>query len=399
MKNLIQAIMALLTMQSLQGQMLQVEFNDFESYSGKEVLIAKRQGGEKFYAVDTLAGINTQVMLEPGLYSLVHSGRIIGDFVLFDSPISLSFRDTNLVYSDLYNQAFIRDNAKWMELIGNGERDSIPEIFKVAFPQMVRLDSGDMTTSKIHMKYWALPFSNWDFIVNSPFFNEMFEYYFEKLQFNSPDSIKKSVDLFMNKVPDKYRRQIEYKILNKYENHKVVGYENVFVHVGLTYLQYENALDTTDYKIIGKARSLSVNMVGNKANNFSIKNLEGEPFVLYNTSGILKVLFFFDPDCHHCQEAWPDFLAFCRDHSDVGLKGFAISLSENEEELREFLSTYGTTDNLLVAYPGIGSIDTFRGKYYIPSTPAIYVLTSANKVLARNLSVKDLEPFMRISGF
>lgn len=399
MKNLIQAIMALLTMQSLQGQMLQVEFNDFESYSGKEVLIAKRQGGEKFYAVDTLAGFNTQVMLEPGLYSLVHSGRIIGDFVLFDSPISLSFRDTNLVYSDLYNQAFIRDNAKWMELIGNGERDSIPEIFKVAFPQMVRLDSGDMTTSKIHMKYWALPFSNWDFIVNSPFFNEMFEYYFEKLQFNSPDSIKKSVDLFMNKVPDKYRRQIEYKILNKYENHKVVGYENVFVHVGLTYLQYENALDTTDYKIIGKARSLSVNMVGNKANNFSIKNLEGEPFVLHNTSGILKVLFFFDPDCHHCQEAWPDFLAFCRDHSDVGLKGFAISLSENEEELREFLSTYGTTDNLLVAYPGIGSIDTFRGKYYIPSTPAIYVLTSANKVLARNLSVKDLEPFMRISGF
>ena len=399
MKNLLRALMALMTMQSLQGQMLQVEFNDFESYSGKEVLIAKRQGGEKFYAVDTLAGFKTQVMLEPGLYSLVHSGRIIGDFVLFDSPISLSFSDTNLVYSDPSNQAFIRDNANWMERIGNGERDSIPEIFKVAFPQMVRLDSADMTTRKIHMKYWTRPSLNWDFIVNSPFFNEMFEYYFEKLQFNSPDSIKNSVDLLMDKVPDKYRRQLEYKILSKYENHKVVGYENVFVHVGMTYLQHENSLDTTDYKIVGKARSLSVNMVGSIATNFSIKNLDGDPFVLHKTNGILKLLFFFDPDCHHCQEAWPDLIAFCRDYSDVGLEGFAISLSENEEELRDFLSTYGTTDNLLVAYPGNGSIDTFRGKYYIPSTPAIYVLTSANKVLARNLSVKDLEPFMRISGF
>lgn len=399
MKSLLRVLMVLWSMQSLHGQVLQVEFKDFQSYSGKEVLIAKRQGGEKFFAVDTLAGFGTQVMLEPGLYSLVYSGRIIGDFVLFDSPISLSFSDTNLVYSDPSNQAFIRDNANWMERIGNGERDSIPEIFKVAFPQMVRLDSADMTTRKIHLKYWALPSSNWDFIVNSPFFNEMFEYYFEKLQFNSPDSIKNSVDLLIDQAPEKYRRQIEYKILSKYENHKVVGYENVFVHVGLTYLQHENTLDTTDYKILGKARSLSVNMVGSVANNFTIKNLENRPFELHKTNGILKVLFFFDPDCHHCQEAWPDFIAFCSDHVDIGLKGFAISLSEDEEEVRQFLTTHGSADNLTVAYPGSGSIDTFRGKYYIPSTPAIYVLSSSNKVLARNLSVKDLEPFLRISGF
>ncbi len=399
MKNILILIIVFLSVHSLKGQVLKVEFKDFDKYKGKEVLVAKRQGDEKFYSVDTLFGVGTILMLEPGLYSLVNSGRIIGDFVLFDSPITLSFTDSSLVYKDPYNEAFISDNSKWMELIAGGERESIPQIFKVAFPQMVRIDSADMSTRKIHSKYWSFPSLNWDFIVNSPFFNEMFDYYFDKLQFNSSDSIESSIDLLMSKVPGKYRRQLEYKILSKYENHKVVGFENVFVHVGLEYLQHEIPLDTTDYKIIGKARSLSVNMVGSIANNFTIKGLDKEDFELHKTEGIIKILFFFDPDCHHCQEAWPDLVSFCDANIDKGLAGFAISLSENEDELLEFIADNGISKNLTVAFPGSGSVDTFRSKYFIPSTPAIYVLSSGNKVLARNLSVKDLEPYMRISGF
>jgi thiol-disulfide isomerase/thioredoxin len=381
------------------GQFFQMDLKSLGPFENSELLIARRQGGDKFYAVDTINRSKMRCTLEPGLYSFITQGNIIGDFLIYDSPIQLGFKDSTLEFSDENNQAFIGNNKIWMEKIASGNLDSIPMIFRVAFPQMTRLDSSDLSTSKIHLKYWNYPQTNWKFVWNSPFWNEMVDYYFQKMQFNSADSITKSVDKLLRIVPAEYRRNFEYKILSLYENHKVVGFENVFVHVGTKYLANESDLDTTDYKIIGKANSLSVNMVGKMANDFTIKTVNGTDLNLYRTDGLYKILFFFDPDCHHCQEAWPDFVAFCKANRDKGFKGYAISLSEDLDQLNDFIEDYGRADNIEFGYPAEGSRDSFRGKYYIPSTPAIYILSSGNKVLARNLSVNDLDPFMRVIGF
>jgi thiol-disulfide isomerase/thioredoxin len=381
------------------AQEFNVEFN--LKTERKNLIIGNRQK-DKILAVDTLVSNVQKVTLGQGLYCIVDQGNILGDFVVYDEDIRLSLDDSVIIYSDPNNLEFIESFNQNMKRISEDTNFKPAEIFHVSFPQMTRFDPGiTYSSTAIARLYWEGPAKNWGFHLKGPFVDESFEYFAERLQYGYSDSVIKSMSAFLALIPKKYEKPVLYRILAKYENSKVVGMENVFIDMALKNLEGRDDLDTTDYKVLGKARSLNANKVGDIAADFVFYDAFKRKYRLTATEGIIKVLFFFDPDCHHCKESWPTFIRICDSLKDSGLKGLAISVTGDFDEMVNFQKEMGMAlpDNVILTVGEVGGSDAFRGKYYLPSTPSIFILASNNKVLARYLSVNDISPFLSKSGF
>ena len=383
----------------LSAQEYLVEFN-LETEQ-KNLIIGNRQK-EKIFAVDTLKEFPNKIALNPGLYCVVEQGIILGDFVVYDADIELTIFDSVVTYSDVNNREFIESFNQNMKRIAEDSSFVPAEIFQTAFPQMTRFEPGvTYSASAIAKRYWAGPAGNWDFSMKSPFMDDAFDYFAERLQYGVADSVIKSMSTFLALVPDEYQKPTLYRILAKYENSKIVGMENVFIDLALRNLGGMNDLDTTDYKVLGKARSLDVNKVGDDAADFIMYDAQGKTYRMSNIDGIIKVLFFFDPDCHHCKESWPTFVRVCDSLLDSGIKGVAVSVTGDLEEVQKFQKEMGLAlpNNVLLTVGEVAGRDAFRGRYYLPSTPSIFILSSNNKVIARYISVNDIAPFLSKSGF
>jgi thiol-disulfide isomerase/thioredoxin len=109
---------------------------------------------------------------------------------------------------------------------------------------------------------------------------------------------------------------------------------------------------------------------------------------------LFKIIFFYDPDCHHCKEVFPKAQSLHDSIIDRGVSFLAMSVIPNENDVIEFKKTL-SPKNSSVRFGFEESSGDFTGKYYIPVTPGIYILDANNRVKARGLSLVDLRELMK----
>ena len=384
----------------LNGQEYKIIFNNVQF--GDTLIIGMRSEENKIFSIDTVFHAKSMLYLESGLYCVVSKGSLLGDFVVLNDEIKVGIADGTLRYYDDLNENFVNKFEQNMRKIRNDSAYFVPDIFKIAFPQITVFDtSNTFSVEIIENQYWAHANNNWNFMFNSPFFGEALNHYMNNLFFPNADSIYKAAISLLRIVPIEKEKKVLYRILAKYENSKIVGFDNVFVDLALERLIRYKDLDSTDYKVIGKAKSLNMGRVGEKAYDFPCYALNNSLTNLSAFEGIFKVIFFFDPDCHHCQEAWPNFVESMGSLSSKGVIAVAVSINGDLEELELFLEKFGGADvenlNFVLGVESEGR--SFREGYYLPSTPSIFVLNASNVVVGRYLSVDDIIPFLLKIGY
>jgi thiol-disulfide isomerase/thioredoxin len=153
--------------------------------------------------------------------------------------------------------------------------------------------------------------------------------------------------------------------------------------------------DTNGYEVLGKAESLNPNRIGSIARDFRFKNVEtGQIESLHDLYGIFKIIFFYDPDCHHCKEVFPKAQALHDSIIDRGVSFLAMSVTRSENDVSEFRKTLNPKSSS-VRFGYEERNGDFIGKYYIPVTPGIYILDANNRVKARGISITDLRELMK----
>lgn len=233
-----------------------------------------------------------------------------------------------------------------------------------------------------------------DRMVRTPLFHSKIEQYITKLTIQIPDSINKEADYLLNKAKGKeVFKYLVWWITNNYEKSQIMGMDAVFVHMAKNYYCNGKAywVDTaTVRKICDRMRLLDPILIGKKAPNMWLTDSSGKLHTLDGFKAKSTIVYFWDPNCGHCQKETPKLYEFWEKNKARGIDVFAVTIERKPEEWKKYIREKKL--NWLNVWDSYTATD-FRNMYDIYSTPVIYLLDEKKKILAKRIGVDQLEDF------
>jgi thiol-disulfide isomerase/thioredoxin len=189
-----------------------------------------------------------------------------------------------------------------------------------------------------------------------------------------------------------------------------MGLDRVFVHLfekyhskGLTKWLDQKQMET----ITRRAYMLMANLVGDKAANLEMLDINNKAADLYNTAADYTVVCFWDPTCGHCKDEVPRldsiYQASWKKHN---VKIFAVLSPQNgsdsvmsllaewkkfiaDKKLTEWTHVYKTKEMEDADYKM--QRPSFRQLYDIRLTPTLYLLGKDKNIIGKNLTIQQLK--------
>ena len=307
----------------------------------------------------------------------------------------------------------------------------------VEIPDPPKDEAGNIIDSNFKFKYYrAHYFDNIDLkddrLVRTPVFHNKLENYFSKnmmvqhwdtviyYAFQLCDQLEKKSDIYQYTVS---------WITSTYEQSKIMGMDKVFVMMGdryycpkdengesLGFWMPEDKLETLCDKVNTQKRLV----MGATAPNIILRDTTDVNWVgLHAVDAEYTVLYFWDPECGHCKKITPKLQTLYEEKfRDRNIEIFAVgkAIDDDFKEWKDFIRknnmefiNVAVTDQLYKAalndarmfvpkYTTIESLN-YQQTYDIYSTPKVFVLDKDKKIIAKSLTISQLEDMMdRIQG-
>jgi len=236
-----------------------------------------------------------------------------------------------------------------------------------------------------------------DRMIRTPVFHGKLERYFKQLVVQVPDSIKNDADalILKSKSPELFKYIVWY-ITNTYENSQIMGMDAVFVHMAKTYYLSGKAT-WVDSGIVAKIRDrvkiLEPILLGKIAPNMFLTDSSGKLFPLSNVKAKYTILYFWDPDCGHCQKVTPELGEFYNKNKEKGIEVYGASIFRDTAKIKVW-KKFIRDKKLKFTNVWDSYVQTdFKNLYDIYSTPVIYILDEKKKILAKRIGVEQLPDF------
>ena len=248
-------------------------------------------------------------------------------------------------------------------------------------------------------------FDHFDFaeagFVNSPYLKQKIDYYIDKLTVQSPDSLKIAVDYLIDKASANrsvFRYTLPY-LLNRYYRPKIVGLDEIYVHITDKYYRTGIA-DWTDEetlkKITDDAYMISQVLIGKQAPevscnlfDYETESWTDELVSLYDIEADYTIVFLWKPGCPACKKMTADLKEFYNEWKNKGVEIYAIS-SASKRDLEKATKDIKEKDVswITVADPYLKARALM--KFYGTSLPKVYLLDKNKKILASRIGTEQL---------
>ncbi len=226
-----------------------------------------------------------------------------------------------------------------------------------------------------------------------PFLEQKLSVYFTKIAPPVADSTNKAIELVLEKASanqEVYQWAVRY-LYNLYRGAPIPGNTEVYNFIGENYILTEpDAWEDAAFveKVKKRVANSKLNPVGEKAANLVLQTPEGNTRDLYNVEATFTILFFYNPDCEACQ---PVSEALAENYTMLKSRGaevFAVYLGCQKEIWQEYIAAKNLSW-INVYNPTCDA--TIDDLYDIYATPMIYLLDKNKKVLAKDISVDQIE--------
>ena len=261
-------------------------------------------------------------------------------------------------------------------ILSNGRRDSI---FQFRYYKSHFLDNIDLADDRM---------------VRTPIFHGKIEQYLTKLTLQMPDSINKEADFLLKKATGKeIFKYLVWWITNNYEKSQIMGMDAVFVHMAKNYYLNGKAYwvdSAVVTKIKDRAAILEPILLGKKAPNMFLTDSAGKLFTLDGFKAKSTILYFWDPNCGHCQKETPKLYEFYEKNKARGINVYAVCIDRKPDDWKKYIREKKL--NWTNVWDSYVATD-FKNIYDIYSTPVIYILDENKKILAKRIGVEQLPDF------
>lgn len=236
-------------------------------------------------------------------------------------------------------------------------------------------------------------------LLYTPLYKPKLETWFTKVLYQNYDSVKPAVYQFIEDVRPK-KRIFQFAVswfLNSSINSNIMGMDALFVDLARSYYLSGHAFWTTEEsmkKIKENLLFAENNLIGMTAPDLTLENLDGEFVNLHKVKSKITILLIFEPECSHCKVFVPQF------HNDVyqkyknkGLAVYAIYSMADKEEWNDFLMKHNLYDWINVWDET--HISQFKILYDARKTPAVYVLDENKKIIAKGMTVQQIDELLK----
>lgn len=235
-------------------------------------------------------------------------------------------------------------------------------------------------------------------LIRTPIFQEKLDTYFKKILLQLPDSLINK----MIYVTDKSRQNEEVfhyvllYLLNEANQSQIMGMDKAFVVLTEKYVLKESKswLDSATFrKIKERTAALKPNLIGNLAPELKLPDSEDNYYSLRQVNAKYTILYFWEPDCSHCQKTTPALnMDLFQNLKNKGVQVFAVLTQNNKEKWMKAVRDYKIQEWTNVWDPTYSS--DFRRLYDVTSTPVIYILDKNKRIIAKRMDVESSVKFL-----
>jgi peroxiredoxin len=266
-------------------------------------------------------------------------------------------------------------------LLANGRRDST---FAYRYFKSHFWDGTDFTDDRL---------------LRTPIFHNKLKKYFDQVLIQKPDTIIKEIDLYIEKARPN-AEMFKYMVwfaTNHYETSEIMGFDEIFVHVIDTYYVTGQATWTNKTvleNLIKKANKLKPVLIGEKAPNMIMLDTNNQLVSMHNQNADYLILFFWDPDCGHCEQEIPKLKEFYDNNKEqYNLEIFSVCSDTSLVKWKKAIKKRGMN------WINVDGPRTLTGDYHdqydITTTPVIYILNRKKEIIAKHLRMDQISQFLK----
>lgn len=337
--------------------------------------------------------INYNVMIRKQIEKLKKDQELYKELPDSSQQITQRIEKLNDAIENYENELILNHPESFVTMLIRATKD--PEVHDIPFLPNGRQDSVyAFRAYKEH--FWDNFDLTDDRLLRTPLFHKRLERYFRDLVYQRPDSINREADSLIRKVRGNREvfKYIVWYLTYKYETSKVMGFDEIFVHMIDTYYSKGEAYwtDSATLKAIRKrADALRPILIGKKAPELILLDTSNSFQSLHHTTAKFLLLLFYESDCSHCRKEIKE-LKDWYENNEVGAGVFAVCTDTSLVKWKKFIN-----ENELhwINVNGTRSITRdYHDLYDINMTPALFVLDERKNIIAKKLKASQVDTFL-----
>lgn len=274
------------------------------------------------------------------------------------------------------------------------------EIETPLFPEITDKDKNEYARYLYYKQHF---FDNFDMgnpaLLRTPVLAQRIDSYLDRLTPQHPDSICESLDRILGlTMPSKETFQFYFvQYLNKYIKSNVVGFDAIHVHLTKKYVETgltdEFIPKDNKVKLVDQANKVFPLLIGKKAPEIKVFKEDNSTISVSEINSKYSVLFFFAPDCGHCQKQSPFLVEFLQKAKEkkIDVKVLAVCTYPGVDKMPEcwkYVKEKGFGDFINAVDPYM--ISRYKTLYNVETTPQVYVLDAEKRIRSKNIEAKQL---------
>lgn len=233
-------------------------------------------------------------------------------------------------------------------------------------------------------------------ILRTPILYARLQTFFSNVVIQYPDSVMKEIDKIIKKCePDKKVFQfVSVFLFNHFRESEIMGHDAVMVKLADDiYLSGKADWTTKEFRddLAKQVELLRNNLIGMTGKDLVMDSYSGRHVALHDIEKDFTVLYFWEPNCGHCNVATPKLRDYYEKARNEGVEIFAVCTTSDKKEWAEYIEK-----NKLIWINGWDpERKSFFDYYYnVQSTPMVYILDRNKKIIAKKLAVEDVPSFI-----